>query len=91
MGAHFQIFNAAIKNALWTRKKNKSQLHFTINETSYFTFLLLSFVYKNKCKGAIFFLSLLGAEFNGNFNLYLGEVKVIHLWVFSQCHYGLSV
>ena len=28
-------------------KKNKSQLHFTINETSYFTFLLLSFVYKN--------------------------------------------
>ena len=41
-------------------------------------------------KGAIFF-SLLGAEFNGNFNLYLGEVKVILLWVFCQCHYGLSV
>lgn len=29
------------------------------------------------------FFSLLGAEFNGNFNLYLGEVKVIiPLWVF---------
>ena len=33
-------------------------------------------------KGGIFF-SLLGAEINGNFNLYLGEVKVIiPLWVF---------
>lgn len=33
---------------------------------------------------------LLGAEFNGDFNLYLGEVKVTYLWVFCQCHHGLS-